>query len=129
MNVMNTATENDQITRLEEEEKTPAKAAAAEVVCPKCGSASLRESNTRRRADILPSVWGKTALRCRDCQQRFSAKVPKNFFPAAKARDRHHEPLWRRPEGKRKLAQAGIIVLSLIAFAAFLYLLAGVGSS
>jgi hypothetical protein len=124
-------TQQQQSTGLSEVELPAAEPITTGLVCPKCGGASLRESETRRRADLIPTLKGLTALRCRTCQERFHAKLPKMAAGVAKKnRDRRHqEPFWNRPEGRRKIAQVAIYGLSILVFVGFLLFLTNVGNN
>lgn len=44
--------------------------------CPKCASADLRASRRKRWRDLLHAPFGRTAVRCRACGNRFYASGP-----------------------------------------------------
>lgn len=113
----------------------PAPSAPVGHVCSHCGSDNIRESSTRRGMDLLPSNIGKDSYRCRACRSRFYLKregeAPTPAAPAAAARrrpsSRKRDPIWKHPSLKRHRNEISIGVGSLVAFAAFLYLLARSG--
>jgi predicted Zn-ribbon and HTH transcriptional regulator len=45
------------------------------LVCPNCGSRNIRYSHLRTPRERLASLIGIRPLRCRECRQRFEAKV------------------------------------------------------
>jgi hypothetical protein len=102
----------------------------ARTLCPHCGSAEIRESTTRRGADLLPSNLTRKAYRCRGCRGRFHLKAAAaaNVNPVQPASGRRivrdRDPFWRRPNFKRQFSQGTVVAGSIIAFAVFLYLLA-----
>jgi hypothetical protein len=101
------------------------------IVCSHCGSDEVRESTGRRATDLMPTNFGKTPYRCRECRGRFHVKTEANIgaaglSPTARKRklQRNLDPFWKRPNTKRQLNQALIVGGSVVAFALFLYVLA-----
>jgi hypothetical protein len=45
------------------------------MVCPKCGSKSLRFSHLRSASERIRSLFGIRPIRCRDCRTRFPERL------------------------------------------------------
>ena len=83
--------------------------------------------------DILPANIGKSPYRCRACRGRFYLKGESEAAspdgPRQRKPSRTRAPLWRHPAIRHHMNEISITVVSVIAFAIFLYLLARTGIS
>ena len=65
--------------------------------CPHCGGSHIRSSSLRTAGDLVFSLLGKMAVRCRTCRHRFRIDKPNGFIATGlynvRVRIRRHNPM------------------------------------
>jgi len=100
------------------------------MTCPQCTSSDIRRSTTSSWSDILPSLRGRRAFRCRKCRQRFYAA--RLTAPAVHGSDHSGRKIaasklgkkWMRQRLIRGVIAAGVIVAMFSIFGLFLHYIA-----
>jgi hypothetical protein len=100
------------------------------MTCPQCASSDTRRSTTSSWRDLLPSLLGRQAFRCRKCRHRFFAVL--STRSASNAPDRPHGKVpfgklstqWKKRRLFRGVITAAVIVVMLSLFGLFLHYIA-----
>jgi len=102
------------------------------LVCSHCGSDNVRESASRRGADLIPTNLGKTPYRCRACRGRFYLRQPRatteSQAPRRKRSKRSQEAFWLRPSVRRHMGDLTVVAGAMVVFFVFLYFLVRTGA-
>ncbi len=104
-------------------------ASAPAVLCPNCGSDSVRRSTRRAALDRLLWLSGRAQARCRSCHCRFVA--PRAALPALRRRtdpwrflkSEREWQLWKRRQVPRLVRSALISTILLTGLALLNYLI------
>ena len=96
------------------------------MTCPQCTSSDIRRSRDSSWKDLLPSLLGQQAFRCRKCRHRFyavaSAQLAAND-PNQPGRRIQPDPIGKRRKVRRffrRVIQLAVLVVMFSLFGFFL---------
>jgi len=88
--------------------------------CPKCGSASVRESRRGKWNDPVHRAVGQTAYRCRDCRARFYFAEPPESRSSKNSSRRRRRAAHAHRGIQRRFLEVALFVIALVLFLVFL---------
>ena len=101
------------------------------MTCPQCSSSDVRRSRESSSKDVLQSLLGRQAFRCRKCRHRYFAFPSRQFAvknPDGTARKIQSDPIGKQRKMRRvfrRIIQVAVIVVMLSLFGFFLHYITG----